>query len=121
MGDVDSYLAGLTSGDERTELRRLHRLISRHVPDVGQRTSYTMPCYTYRGVPVAAVMVRKKHIAWYPFSGTVLPRLAERLADYSHSAGTLRFTAATPPDDDLVTQLLDIRMREIDERSTALG
>ena len=54
-------------------------------------------------------------------SGTVLPRLADRLADYSHTAGTLRFTAATPPAADLVTQLLDIRMREIDERSAALG
>lgn len=121
MGDVDTYLAGLKTGDERAELHRLHRLICRHVPNVGQTTSYTMPCYTYRGVPVAAVLVRKKHIAWYPFSGAVLPQLTDRLAGYSHTAGTLRFTAATPLAADLVAQLLNIRMRGIDDRATPLG
>ena len=74
MGDVDAYLASLPAGVERSELQRLHRLINAHVPAVGQATSYSMPCYTYRGVPVAAVIPRRKHIAWYPFSGAVLPK-----------------------------------------------
>ncbi|MGV1086360.1 MAG: hypothetical protein ACOYBX_00110 [Mycobacterium sp.] len=37
--------------------------------------------------------------------------------DYiARSPGTLRFTAAQPLSDDLVEQLIDIRMRHIDER-----
>ena len=115
---MDDYIASLPTGAERTELSRLHRLISARVPSVGQTTKYAMPCYTYRGQPLAAVIVRKQHIAWYPFSGKVLPLLGDRLGSYSCSAGTLRFTAAQPLPDDLVAHLIDIRMCHIDERFT---
>lgn len=116
MGDVDDYHAGLPDGAERSELHRLHLLISRAVPGLGQSTRYSMPCYTYRGVPLAAVIMRRRHIAWYPYSGAVLSEVAERISGFSHSAGALRFTAAQPLPDDLVADLLAIRMRLIDER-----
>lgn len=116
MGAVDDYLAGLPEGAGRSELERLHRIIDAHVPGVGQATSYSMPCYTYRSVPVAAVILRRKHIAWYPYSGSVLPEVAREIAGYSHSPGTLRFTAAQPLPKGLVRRLLDIRMRLIDDR-----
>ena len=115
MGDVDDYLAGLPDGAERAELERLHGLITGHLAGVGQATSYSMPCYTYRGLPIAAIILRRKHIAWYPYSGSVLVEIAEQLSGYSHSAGTLRFTAATPLPDRLVQRLLDVRMWLIDE------
>lgn len=118
MGDVDDYIASLPPGAERSELSRLHQLINARVPAVGQTTSYGMPCYTYRDVPVAAVVVRKHHIAWYPFSGNVLPALQEQLAGYSCTPGTLRFTAAAALPDGLVAQLIDLRMRHIDERAS---
>ncbi len=117
MGDVDDYLAGLPDGAERAELERLHTLINAQVPGLGQRTSYSMPCYTYRGVPVAGVILRRKHIAWYPFSGAVLPELADEVSGWSHSSGALRFTASDPLPDRLVHRLLDVRMRLIDDRS----
>lgn len=116
MGDVDDYLGALPDGAERLELERLHRLISGHVPGVEQATSYSMPCYTYRGVPLAAVILRRKHIAWYPYSGSVLSELVAEVEGFSHSAGTLRFTASHTLPAALVEQLLDVRMRLIDER-----
>ena len=114
MGAVDDYIASLPAGEQRTELERLHVLIGDRVPEAGQGMSYAMPCYTYRGVPVAAVIVRKQHIAWYPYSGGVLPAVADRLDGYSWSPGALRFTAGNPLPDDLIAELLEIRMRHID-------
>ena len=116
MGDVDDYLAGLPPGPERTELERLHRLITGHVPGLRQATSHAMPCYTYRGSPIAAVILRRNHIAWYPYSGSVLGELAAELSGYSQSPGTLRFTATTPLPDRLVRRLLGVRMRLVDAR-----
>ena len=107
----------LPTGPERSEVSRLHGLIGAHVPSVGQATSYGMPCYTHRDVPFAAVVVRRRHIAWYPYSGNVLPLLRDQLTDYSWSSGTLRFTAAAPLPDDHVAQLIDLRIRAIDGRS----
>lgn len=116
MADVDGYLAGLPRGAERGEMERLHELIGSLIPAAGQGTSYGMPCYTYRGIPVAAVILRRRHIAWYPFSGSVLPEVAGQLTGRSHTHGTLRFSAEDPLSDDLVRRLLDIRMRLIDEQ-----
>ena len=116
MGDVDDYLAALPEGPERDELERLHELILQRIPEVGQATSYSMPCYTYRGVPVVAVVARRRHLAWYPYSGDVLGRVTERIAGFSHSPGTLRFSAVDPLPDDLVEDLLAIRMASIDHR-----
>jgi uncharacterized protein YdhG (YjbR/CyaY superfamily) len=116
MGDVDEYLAGLPPGPARSELERLHRLIGEHVLGLGQSISYAMPCYTYRGLPVAAVILRRNHIAWYPYSGTVLSELGDDVAAYSHSSGALRFSVADPLPDRLVRRLLNVRMRLIDER-----
>lgn len=117
MTPVDNYIASLPAGPERAELSRLHGLIGDRVPSVGQATSYGMPCYTYRDVPFAAVIVRRHHIAWYPYSGNVLPVLQDQLTDYSWSPGTLRFTAATPLPAGLIAQLIDLRIRAIDGRS----
>ena len=118
MGAVDDYIESLPAGAARDEVTRLHRFICSRVADVGQKTSYSLPCYTYRGVPLAAVVVRKHHIAWYPFSGDVLPMVQDQLGDHSWSPGTLRFTAAAPLSDTIVAQLIEIRMRHIDARST---
>lgn len=116
MGDVDDYLAALPDSADRRELQRLHGVITGHFPGLGQTTSYSMPCYTHRGSPVAAVILRSKHIAWYPFSGAVLPEVADEISGYSHSPGTLRFTPETGLPDGLVRRLLDIRIRMIDDR-----
>ena len=72
VGDVEAYLRALPDGAERAELHRLDRLIRRRVPGLGETTSYSMPCYTYRGVPVAPVIARPRPLAWYPYSAAAL-------------------------------------------------
>lgn len=70
-------------------------VISGHVP-------YSKPCYTYRGVPLAAVIPRREHNA--------------EIDGFAHGPGTLRLTASHTLPPALVEQLLDVRMRLIDER-----
>lgn len=121
MSDVDDYIASLPSGADRSELVRLHQLVCTVVDDLGQATSYGMPCYTYRGRPLAAVIVRRKHIAWYPFSGAVLGELSDHLHGRSSSPGCLRFSSDEPLSEDLVVALLTVRMRHIDQSRGDLG
>lgn len=115
LGPVDDYLAGLPATADRAELERLRPIIQRLVPDCGQGISYAMPCYLYRGKPVAALMVAKKHLSWYPYSGQVIRTVAE-LAEYSQSTGALHFSPSQPLSDSAVAALLTERMREIDEK-----
>ena len=118
MGDVDAYLAQLPEGADRAELERLHPIISALVPDVEQGVSYNMPCYLYRGKPVAAVMVTQKHLSWYPYSGHVL-RAEPEVADFAQTTGALHFGPSQPLSEPAVAALLRTRMREIDEKLDA--
>lgn len=113
MGAVDDYLAGLPAGADRAELERMHDAIQAIVPNCEQGISYGMACYLYRGKPVAALVVTKNHLSWYPYSGQVIRQIAE-LADYSSSTGALHFSPTQPLSDTAVRDLLAVKMHEID-------
>lgn len=115
MGAVDDYLAGLPAGPERAELERLHGLVVTLVPDCGQGVSYNLACYLYRGTPVGAAVVTKKHLSWYPYSGQVIRQISA-FDERSQSKGALHFSPSEPLSDDEVRELLAVRMREIDEK-----
>ena len=62
MGAVDDYLAALPDEAARPELERLHGVVVEHVPGLGQ--GHQLRCRaTPIGVPVAAVILRRNHIA----------------------------------------------------------
>ena len=115
MGSVDEYLAGLPAGPDRAELERIHALVPAVVPGCEQGVSYNLACYLYRGVPVGAAVVTKKHLSWYPYSGQVIRKIAAFDAR-SQSKGALHFSPSTPLGDDELRELLIVRMREIDEK-----
>jgi uncharacterized protein YdhG (YjbR/CyaY superfamily) len=73
-----------------------------------------MPALLYRGRPVLAVIQRAHHLAYYPYSGSVIPQFAHRLRDYSWTAGTLRFSVERPVPPDVVDGLIVARRDQID-------
>lgn len=58
----------------------------------------------------------KNHMSYLPFSGSVLEQLANEVDEYSHSKSALRFTVDAPLPDDLVDQLIRVRLSEIHSR-----
>ena len=102
----------------RWRLERLHGVVVNVTPGLGQGISYTMPCPTYRGVPVAAVVLRRNHVPEYPLpqrnrsshelSATKISRLLALAESAVHRW--------PPAADHWSERLLDVRMRLIDER-----
>lgn len=84
------------------------------VPDGVQGTKYAMPCLTYGGKGLISVMRTRKHLAIYPFSGSVLPALSAELSAFDWADGTLRFQPDAPPSDGLVRQVVTLRRDQID-------
>lgn len=115
---VDTYIASLSPGPNRLQLSRLHNLINTLVPSLEQGTSYNLACYLYRSKPLAAIVVNKNYISWYPYSGGVINRIPE-LRDYKQTKGALQFTAVNPLSDEMVEQLVRVKQREIDEKLDA--
>jgi len=116
MGTVADYHASIEDPQRRAALEHIADLVRDSVPEAVEGTSYAMPAFLHRGKGLLAVMATKEHLALYPYSGSVLPSLEDRIVGFSHSAGTLRFQAEDPPSDDLVLDLVARRRAEIDER-----
>jgi len=110
--EIDAYLASLDE-PKRSTLEDLRRSILDVVPDAEQCISYGMPAFKVNGKTVAGFAAFKGHLSYLPHSGSVLPELADDLAGYTSTKGSLHFPVDKPLPSALVSKLVRIRMREL--------
>jgi len=112
MTDVDAYLAALDE-PKRGTLEALRRTILEVLPDAEEVISYRVPAFRVGGKTIAGFAAFKNHLSYLPFSGSVLPRLADELAGYSGTKSALHFPIDTPLPKALVEKLIQARLDEI--------
>lgn len=109
--EVDRYLEALEE-PKRGTLEALRRSILEVVPEAEQVISYGMPAFKVEGRTVAGFAAFKDHLSYLPHSGSVLATLADDVAAYETSKGSLRFAVDKPLPRQLVKKLVRARMRE---------
>ena len=109
--EVDRYLASLDE-PKRGTLEALRRSILEVVPEAEQGISYGMPAFKVEGKTVAGFAAFKNHLSYLPHSGSVLATLADDVAAYEVSKGSLRFAVDKPLPRQLVKKLFRTRLRE---------
>lgn len=112
MGTIDDYLATL-SVDDAQVIRHCYDVALGVAPEAEQGVGYGMPALVYRGKPLMSVMRASRHFGLYPFSAAVVAAHEDQLAGIDHSKGTIRFQAASPLSDELLTSLATSRRAEI--------
>lgn len=112
MGEIDDFLAGLDA-PERQALAKVRDVALRVVPDAVQAKSYGMPALKVSGKPLLGFTVHKEHLSLHPFSSEVVAQVADDLAGFSLSKGTIRFTSDNPLPDRAVERLVRLRLAEI--------
>lgn len=110
--EVDEYLARLDE-TKRTTLEHLRRTILELVPDAEQCIAYGVPAFKVRGRVVAGFAAFKNHLSYLPHSGSVLSELADDVAPYVTTKGSLHFAIDSPPPKALVEKLIAARMRQL--------
>ena len=110
--EIDDYLAALPE-PKRTTLEHLRSTIVSIVPDADQCISYGMPAFKLDGQALAGFAAFKNHLSYFPHSGSVLPELADDLAGYDWSKGTLKFAIDKPLPKALVKKLIAVRRRQL--------
>ncbi len=110
--EIDAYLAALDE-PKRGTLEELRQTILEIVPDAEQCISYGMPAFKVRGKSVAGFAAFKNHLSYFPHSGSVLPELAEDVAPYAWTKGTLHFAVDTPLPRALVAKLIAVRKSQL--------
>jgi uncharacterized protein YdhG (YjbR/CyaY superfamily) len=110
--EIDRYLAGLDE-PQRSTLDALRKSIMEVVPGAEQSISYGTPAFKVRGKTVAGFAAFKNHLSYLPHSGSVLATLADDVAPYETSKGSLKFAINKPLPKRLVKKLIHTRMQEL--------
>ena len=109
---VDEYLEAAPE-PQRSTLAALRATLRSLLPDAEEGMSYGVPAFKIGGVAIAGYAYHKAHCGYYPHSEAVLAELAEELAEYDWSAGTLRFPLDRTLPEPLVALLVERRLAEI--------
>ncbi|HWB21691.1 MAG TPA: DUF1801 domain-containing protein [Gaiellaceae bacterium] len=114
-GEVDEYLRRLEE-PKRGTLQELRRIILEIVPDADEGISYRVPAFRMRGKVIAGFAAFQNHLSYLPFSGSVLPRLADELEGYTRTKSSLHFPVDRPLPKPLVEKLIATRLAELSAR-----
>jgi uncharacterized protein YdhG (YjbR/CyaY superfamily) len=115
--EVDEYLRALEE-PKRSALQTLRRTILEIVPEAEQVISYRLPAFRVDGKTVAGFAAFKDHLSYLPFSGSVLPKLANQLAGYTMTKSSLHFPVDRPLPKVLVRKLIATRLAEVGLRTS---
>jgi uncharacterized protein YdhG (YjbR/CyaY superfamily) len=108
---ADEYLRGLDE-PKRSTLESLRRTILEVVPDAEQVISYRVPAFRLDGRTIAGFAAFANHLSYLPFSGSVLPKLADELTSYTMTPSALHFPIDRPLPKTLVRKLIATRLDE---------
>jgi uncharacterized protein YdhG (YjbR/CyaY superfamily) len=116
--EVDAYLRGVEE-PKRGALQTLRRTILELLPEAEEVISYGVPAFRVQGKTVAGFAAFKNHLSYLPFSGSVLPQLADELHGYTMTKSALHFPVGEPLPKELVQKLIAVRIEETGRRQSA--
>jgi uncharacterized protein YdhG (YjbR/CyaY superfamily) len=109
---VDEYLGTLDT-PTRSAFDHVVRLALSVAPDAEQGTSYGMAALRCDGKPLIGLLAGSRHLSIVPFSPAVVDAVRDRLKGFQLSKGTIRFTLGKPLPDDVVLDVVRLRLAEI--------
>jgi uncharacterized protein YdhG (YjbR/CyaY superfamily) len=115
---VDAYIAGFPPDVQRV-LQEVRTTIRNAAPGATETISYQMPTFDLDGRHLVYFAGYKKHVGVYPvpLASEELPELAE----YEAGKGTARFPLDRPMPLDLITRIVEFRIRENAALAAAKG
>lgn len=113
---VDAYIADQPD-DLQCALSTLRATIQKAVPDAVEIISYGMPAYKLHGRVLMYFAGWAEHYAIYPGSVNALAELADEVAPYKVSKGTIRFERDMKVPVGLIKRIASLRKREVEQQA----
>lgn len=99
--------------ETQAKLRQLRSIIKEVAPGAVGTISYRMPTFKLNGRPFVAFAGFKKHIGFYPMSGSFLSAYKKELKDYVTTKGGVQFPLTESLPIALIKKLLKDRIKLI--------
>jgi len=111
MSLIDDYLKNVTE-PQKSQLERVRTIIKDLLPGAEEVISYGMPGFKYHGKYVIGFAAFKDHLSLFP-TAEPIEVLKDRLKDYKLAKGTIQFTVDTPVPQEIIEELVKIRLTSI--------
>ena len=96
---------------QRDTMIEMRNRILEVVPNAKEVISYGMPAFKVDGIIVVGLLAHKKHVGYYPFSGSILNQFPEELEKYSQTKSALHIPIDKPLSRTLIKKLIRARMK----------
>lgn len=115
---IDEYIAGFPQEVQAT-LQAIRSTIRQAAPEAEEAIKYQMPTFILHGnlVHFAAF---KQHIGLYP-TPSGIEQFKEELSPYAGAKGSVRFPLDQPIPLDVISKIVQFRVKENEERAAVKG
>ena len=111
--NIDEYIADFPE-NVAVILNKIRNCIQQSAPNATETISYNMPAFKQKKI-VVYFAAFKNHIGFYPGASGV-ETFKDEITAYSTSKGTIQFTVEKPLPDELVMEIVKIRMKQNKEK-----
>lgn len=108
---VEAYLVALDEPKQST-LRQLRQSILEVIPEAQECISYGMPAFRVQGKVIAGFAAFNNHLSYFPHSGSVVAEAGPDAAQFATTKATLQFPVDKPLPQEVVRQLVTVRLRQ---------
>jgi uncharacterized protein YdhG (YjbR/CyaY superfamily) len=98
---------------QRETMLEMRKRILEIVPKAEEVVSYGMPAFKLEGKVVAGLLSNKKHVGYYPFSGSILHLFSKELESFTTTKSALHVPVDKPLTKALLTKLIKARIKEV--------
>jgi uncharacterized protein YdhG (YjbR/CyaY superfamily) len=112
VSEVEAYMDGVPE-PQRSTLAQVRATLAALLPDAAQTISYGSPAFKVGGKGVAGFAAFAHHCSYLPMSGSVTAVLADELAGYETTKGSVKFGVDAPLPEPIVRALVDARLAEL--------
>jgi|AACY02.1.fsa_nt_gi uncharacterized protein YdhG (YjbR/CyaY superfamily) len=116
---VKKHYQSVPSPHKETMLEMRKRILE-IIPQAEEVVSYGMPAFKVDGNIVAGLLANKKHVGYYPFSGSVLINFKKELAKYGHTKSAIHVPMDKPISKALLSKLIKSRISQCPVRQGAI-
>src|SRR5690606_41742971 len=107
---IDAYIAGLAP-PFREALTHIRKVMREAAPEAEEVISYAMPGIGQNGA-LLTYFAFKKHCSIFPMGNSVFVGMAEEIAHWRTSNGTMQFPPGAMPPDELIRRMVAARNTE---------
>ncbi len=109
--NVKKHYMSAPSPPRETMLEMRNRILE-IIPDAEEVVSYGMPAFKLDGRVLAGLLANKKHVGYYPFSGSILHLFPEELAKFSTTKSAIHVPVDKPLAKGLIKKLIRARIQQ---------